>query len=62
MQRGTDISALIAQEAFGDLEAPIKLVTAPHTPVPFSDSLEDLYKPDAAKIESAVREVAGYDA
>jgi pyruvate dehydrogenase E1 component beta subunit len=58
----TDISALIAQEAFGDLRAPIRLVTAPHTPVPFSDSLEDLYKPDAAGIESAVRQVAGYDA
>jgi pyruvate dehydrogenase E1 component beta subunit len=58
----TDVSALIAAEAFGDLKAPIKLVTAPHTPVPFSDVLEDMYKPDAAKIESAVREVAGYDA
>ena len=58
----TDISALIAQEAFGALRAPIKMVTAPHTPVPFSDFLEDLYKPDAARIESAVREVAGYGA
>jgi len=58
----TDVSALIAAEAFGDLKAPIKLVTAPHTPVPFSDILEDLYKPDAVKIESAVREVAGYGA
>ncbi len=58
----TDVSALIAAEAFGDLKAPIKLVTAPHTPVPFSDILEDLYKPDAAKIESVVREVAGYGA
>jgi pyruvate/2-oxoglutarate/acetoin dehydrogenase E1 component len=58
----TDVSALIAAEAFGDLKAPIKLVTAPHTPVPFSDVLEDMYKPDAAKIEAAVREVAGYGA
>jgi hypothetical protein len=31
------------------------MVTAPHTPVPFSDALEDLYIPDAAKIEAAVR-------
>ena len=58
----TDISALVAQKAFGALKAPIKMVTAPHTPVPFSDTLEDLYKPDAAKIEAAVHEVAAYRA
>ncbi|SEC21911.1 pyruvate dehydrogenase E1 component beta subunit [Pseudomonas saponiphila] len=50
----TDISALVAQKAFASLKAPIELVTAPHTPVPFSDALEDLYIPDAAKIENAV--------
>lgn len=50
----TDISALVAQKAFASLKAPIEMVTAPHTPVPFSDSLEDLYVPDAAKIENAV--------
>ncbi|CAH0203415.1 Acetoin:2,6-dichlorophenolindophenol oxidoreductase subunit beta [Pseudomonas sp. Bi130] len=50
----TDISALVAQKAFAWLKAPIEMVTAPHTPVPFSDSLEDLYIPDAAKIENAV--------
>ena len=58
----TDISALIAQSAFGALKAPVRMVTAPHVPVPFSDTLEDLYKPDAAKIEAAVREVAEYRA
>ena len=50
----TDISALVAQKAFGALKGPIEMVTAPHTPVPFSDALEDLYIPDAAKIENAV--------
>lgn len=50
----TDISALVAQKAFASLKAPIEMVTAPHTPVPFSDALEDLYIPDAAKIEIAV--------
>ncbi|KNH28997.1 pyruvate dehydrogenase [Pseudomonas syringae] len=50
----TDISALVAQKAFASLKAPIEMVTAPHTPVPFSDALEDLYIPDAAKIENAV--------
>ena len=53
----TDISALVAQKAFGALKAPIEMVTAPHTPVPFSDALEDLYIPDAAKIEQAVLNV-----
>ena len=57
----TDISALVAQSAFGALKAPIKMVTAPHTPVPFSDVLEDLYKPDAAKIEAAIREVSEWE-
>jgi pyruvate dehydrogenase E1 component beta subunit len=53
----TDISALVAQKAFGALKGPIEMVTAPHTPVPFSDALEDLYIPGAAKIEAAVRKV-----
>ncbi|WP_025130104.1 alpha-ketoacid dehydrogenase subunit beta [Pseudomonas sp. PH1b] len=53
----TDISALVAQKAFAALKAPIEMVTAPHTPVPFSDALEDLYIPDAAKIEKAVLNV-----
>ncbi len=56
----TDISALIAQHAFGALKAPVTMVTAPHTPVPFAGALEDLYMPDAARIETAVRSVAGY--
>ena len=56
----TDISSLIAQKAFGDLRAPIEMVTAPHTPVPFADSLEDLYIPSPAKIQAAVRRVVDY--
>jgi pyruvate dehydrogenase E1 component beta subunit len=53
----TDISALVAQEAFDSLRAPIQMVAPPHTPVPFAANLEDLYVPTAAKIESAVRAV-----
>ncbi|OAN22983.1 alpha-ketoacid dehydrogenase subunit beta [Pseudomonas oryzihabitans] len=53
----TDIAALLAEHAFDDLRAPVQLVTAPHTPVPFSDALEDLYIPDAAKIERAVLKI-----
>jgi pyruvate dehydrogenase E1 component beta subunit len=53
----TDIAALVAQEAFEALKAPIQMVTAPHTPVPFSPALEDLYLPNAEKIASAVRKI-----
>ncbi len=56
----TDISALVAQEAFGALKAPIKMVTAPHIAVPFAPELEDAYVPSPEKIEAAVREVVGY--
>ena len=55
----TDISALIAQEAFDKLKAPIKIVTAPHCPVPFTPALEDIYVPSPAKIEAAVHSVLG---
>jgi pyruvate dehydrogenase E1 component beta subunit len=51
----TDISALVAQEAFEALKAPIRMVAPPHTPVPFAPNLEDLYTPSPAKIESVVR-------
>ena len=56
----TDIAALIAQKAFGDLEAPVEMVTAPHTPVPFAANLEDLYIPSPEKIEAAVRRTVEY--
>jgi pyruvate dehydrogenase E1 component beta subunit len=55
-----DISALICQEAFSDLKAPIKMVTGYHCPVPFSPALEDLYIPGPPKIEAAVRAVMGH--
>ncbi|MEV8593407.1 alpha-ketoacid dehydrogenase subunit beta [Streptomyces sp. NPDC052013] len=51
----TDISALVTQEAFGALRAPIEMVTAPHTPVPFAQTLEQLYIPDAQKVANAVK-------
>ena len=57
-----DISALVAQKAFGNLTAPIQMVTAPHTPVPFNPTLEDLYIPSPAKIETAVRTTMEYAA
>ncbi|MFO1071345.1 MAG: transketolase C-terminal domain-containing protein [Geminicoccaceae bacterium] len=38
---------------FDRLKAPIRMVTAPHCPVPFTPALEDLYIPSVAKIEAA---------
>ena len=55
-----DISALAAQKAFGALRAPIELVTAPHTPVPFNPMLEDLYIPSPARITEAARRAVGW--
>src|SRR6201984_1360556 len=55
----TDIAALVADQAFASLKAPVKRVTAPHTPVPFAPSLEKLYIPSPERIADAVREVHG---
>lgn len=52
-----DVAALVAEHAFHDLKAPIATVTAPHTPVPFSPSLEDLYMPSVDKVIAAVKKV-----
>src|SRR5215467_13354422 len=50
----SDIAGKVAQDAFKSLKAGIQMVTAPHTPVPFSPALEDLYIPTAAQIGAAV--------
>lgn len=52
-----DIAALVAEKAFGDLEAPIVRVTAPHSPVPFAPVLEKAYIPNADRVAEAVRRV-----
>lgn len=51
----TDVSACVARDAFKSLKAPIEMVTPPHSPVPFSPALEDLYIPSPDKIAAAVR-------
>jgi pyruvate dehydrogenase E1 component beta subunit len=50
-----DVAARVAQEAFGSLKAGVQMVTAPHTPVPFSPALEDIYIPSALRIMEAVK-------
>lgn len=54
-----DISSLIADKGFDLLDAPIKKVTAPHTPVPFSPPLEDIYLPTPDKVVNTVLEMIG---
>jgi pyruvate dehydrogenase E1 component beta subunit len=54
-----DIVAMVSQEAFADLKAPPRMVTPPHTPVPFSPILEDAYVPTADAIAGVLRETAG---
>jgi len=55
-----DIAALVANKAFASLEAPIELVTAPHSPIPFARELESAYLPSSASIEQAVRKSIAY--
>jgi pyruvate/2-oxoglutarate/acetoin dehydrogenase E1 component len=55
----TDIVALVSQNCFEHLKAAPKMVTAPHTPPPFSPTLEDLYVPDPERVAKAVKETVG---
>ncbi len=56
----TDIAALAADKAFEHLVAPIKLVTPPNTPVPYSPPLEDAYVPSTRKVVAAVQALLDY--
>jgi len=52
-----EIAAVVAEEAIDYLDAPIKRVTTPDVPIPFSPSLEQFVIPDEKKIVKAVKEV-----
>jgi pyruvate dehydrogenase E1 component beta subunit len=54
----SDVAALCVDKGFDLLNGPVKRVTAPHAPVPFSAVLEDAYMPTAERIIAAVRELA----
>lgn len=54
-----EIAARVADKAFDYLDAGIKRVTAPFTPVPFSPALESVFIPNEAQIIDAVHEVTG---
>ncbi len=51
----SDIAGLVASKAFSSLKAPIEMVTAPHSPIPFARELEKAWLPSPAAIEAAVR-------
>jgi len=57
---GGELAALISEEAFEWLDAPLMRITAPDTPVPYSPPLEDAFRPNAAKIVEALRDLAAY--
>jgi 2-oxoisovalerate dehydrogenase E1 component beta subunit len=58
---GAEISAIIAQEAFEYLDAPIVRLAGPDIPtMPYAPPLEHFYMPDAEKISAALRELAAY--
>jgi pyruvate/2-oxoglutarate/acetoin dehydrogenase E1 component len=50
-----DIVAMVAEGAFFWLDAPIKRVSAPDTPVPFAPVMEQFYVPSAERVVQAVR-------
>jgi pyruvate/2-oxoglutarate/acetoin dehydrogenase E1 component len=54
-----EISAIVAEEAFQSLRAPIVRVTTPDTQIPFSPALEKQLYPNRTKIEDAIRRVTG---
>src|SRR4029453_9534028 len=54
-----DIVAQVSQAAFDRLKTAPRMLTPPHSPVPFSPILEDAYVPTPDQIAATVREVAG---
>jgi pyruvate/2-oxoglutarate/acetoin dehydrogenase E1 component len=52
-----EIAALVAERALDYLDAPVKRVTTPDTPIPFSPSLEQFIIPNEQSIIKAVKEV-----
>jgi acetoin:2,6-dichlorophenolindophenol oxidoreductase subunit beta len=56
---GGEIAAVVAEKAFGYLDAPIRRVGAPWAPVPFGAKLVDAFVPSAADIVKAVQSTLG---
>lgn len=54
---GAEIAATVSEEALEFLKAPVRRVTAPDCPVPFSPALEKSYLPDSGKIVKTIIEI-----
>ena len=52
---GAEISSIVAEEMFYDLDGPILRITTPHIPLASADELEDLMIPSADRIYEEVR-------
>ncbi len=57
---GAEVVALIAAEAFEDLDAPVRRLTAPDVPIPFSPPLEQAVLPQLEQMKEACRELLEY--
>jgi 2-oxoisovalerate dehydrogenase E1 component beta subunit len=57
---GAEIAASVGEEAFEHLDAPVRRLAAPDTPVPFSPPLEKAFIPQVADVVSALTELADY--
>jgi 2-oxoisovalerate dehydrogenase E1 component len=57
---GESLAAIAQEEAFESLDAPVRIVGALDTPVPYSPPLEEVYLPSAQQIERAARLLVAY--
>jgi pyruvate/2-oxoglutarate/acetoin dehydrogenase E1 component len=57
---GAEVAALIGEEAFEDLDAPVRRLTAPDVPIPFSPPLEQQVLPGLDDMKEAARELLAY--
>jgi 2-oxoisovalerate dehydrogenase E1 component len=57
---GESLAAIIQEEAFEYLDAPVRVIGALDTPVPYSPPLEEVYLASVEQIERAARLVLGY--
>ncbi|HYI09899.1 MAG TPA: thiamine pyrophosphate-dependent enzyme [Thermoanaerobaculia bacterium] len=57
---GESLAAIIQEEAFEYLDAPVRILGALDTPVPYSPPLEDVFLPSVEQIERAARLVLAY--
>ncbi len=61
MGYGAEVAALIADEAFEYLDAPVKRLAGPDIPaMPFSHGMQEYFMPNPDTIAAAIRDLAGY--